>query len=115
MAGPVVDGLTVRREVPNTSSISASLGEDYRILPGIREIPMSVFGGPKTVFYAADDYKRSEMLAQQIEASGEINPLIIVIDEKGPYILEGSHRYVALWNLKKKSLPAMVVIDESEA
>lgn len=110
LAGQVVDGLTVRRDVPNTSSISASLTL-YEVLKGIREVPMTIFGGPRSVFYAADDFKRSEILAQRIAESEEINPLIIVIDKEGPYILEGAHRYVALYYLKKTSFPALVVLD----
>lgn len=58
--------------------------------------------------------KRIKELAAQIEASGEINPLIVVIDAEGPYILEGGHRSEALFRLGAKSFPALVVIDESE-
>lgn len=113
-AGSTVDGLSVRSDIPNQSSIDASF-TDYEILPGIREVTMSDFGGPKSVFYAADDFRRSRELAEKIKQSGEINPLIIAIDEEGPYILEGAHRFVALCYLDKKSFPALVVVDEDEA
>jgi hypothetical protein len=109
-ASGAIDGRQVGMRVPNTDSISASLLE-YYVLPGIREVSMSHFGGPRTVFYAADDFKRSESLAKQIASSSRVDPLIIVVDDKGPYILEGAHRYVALYQLKAKSFPALVVID----
>lgn len=53
-------------------------------------------------------------LAEQIRQSGELNPLIVVVDKDGPYILEGGHRYDALGVLGKKSFPAKVVIDRTE-
>jgi len=112
-AGSTVDGLKVRSEIPNMSSIESSFN-DYEILKGIKEIPMSELGGPKSVFYATDDFNKSKKLAEQIKSSGEINPLIIAIDEEGPYILEGAHRYVALYYLDKKSFPALVVLDKDE-
>jgi len=71
---------------------------------------MSDLGDPKTVFYA--DFKRSERLAQAIGESEEINPLIIGFDEKGAFIIEGAHRYVALWYLKAKQFPAVVVVGQ---
>ena len=112
-AGSTVDGLKVRSEIPNTESISATF-TDYSEFPGIREIPMSKFGGPKSVFYATNDFEKSRSLAEKIKESGEINPLIIAVDKDGPYILEGAHRFVALHYLGKKSFPALVVMDEDE-
>jgi hypothetical protein len=55
---------------------------------------------------------RTKALAEEIKQSGEVNPLIVMIDEEGPYILEGGHRYDALKILGAKSFPAIVVIDE---
>ena len=111
-AGSTIDGRNILSgPVPNTSSISASL-LDYRVLPGIREVSMSYFSGPKSVFYAVDDFQKSEKLAKEIEVSKTITPLIIVIDKDGPYILEGAHRYVALFYLGAKSFPALVVLDD---
>ena len=112
-AGKTVDGREVLSNIPNQISISATF-TDYEILPGIREVPMSDFGGPKTFFYAADDFKRSKALAEQIKHSGQISPLIVAIDEDGPYILEGAHRFVALHYLGAKSFPALVVIDQDD-
>lgn len=97
--------------VPNTDSISASLYE-WEELPGIRNVSMSDFGGPKSVFYAADDFRKSKKLAEEIRKSGYVSPLIIIIDRDGPYILEGAHRYVALYELGYKSFPALVILDK---
>ena len=110
-AGDVVDGLTVRQRVPNLDSIYGYFAKS-KTLSGIRAVPMSDLGGPRSVFYAADDFARSERLADAIGASGEINPLIIGVDEKGPFIIEGAHRFVALWYLKVKEFPAVVVVGE---
>lgn len=114
-AGETVDGLVVRSSVPNQDSIGASLYE-YEELSGIREVPMADVNatGPYKAteyFYSASDIERTDRLAGQIEASGEINPLIIVVAKEGPYILEGGHRIAALHKLGKNSFPAMVVRD----
>jgi tRNA G10 N-methylase Trm11 len=112
---PRIDGELEGREVldhvPNTSSIGASFN-DYTVLPGIRSVPMSHFGGPRTFFYAADDFDRADKLSEQIAQSGKIKPLIVAVDSEGPYVLEGAHRAVALQKLGVKAVPAMVVIDE---
>lgn len=108
-----VDGRRVLKNIDNTSSISSTLDE-WEELPGIRVVKMKEFDGPRSVFYAADDFERSRQLADKIKISKEISPLIIVIDGEGPYILEGAHRYVALHNLKAKAFPALVVVDTEE-
>ena len=109
----MVDGRTVRPEIPNQDSISASLSE-YTVLPGLRELPMSDFGSdPKQLFYAADDMEQTRTLADAIKQSGEISPLIVVVDKEGPYILEGAHRLGALHLIGAKSFPAMVVVDQN--
>ena len=118
LAGESVDGLAVRDDVPNTSSIGASCYE-YEVLDGIREVPMADFdepGPPPPEDPAARESwlrrrKGVAELAKAIEASGEINPLIVVVDKRGPYVLEGGHRFDALRVLGKKSFPAMVVMD----
>ena len=107
--GEVVASIAVRQHVPNLSSIDGYFAES-KTLSGIRAVPMSDLGGPRSVFYAADDFARSERLADAIRASGEINPLIIGVDEKGAFIIEGAHRFVALWYLKMKEFPAVVVV-----
>jgi len=112
LAGDEVDGLRVGEDVPNTASIRATFTE-YEVLTGIRELSFSDFGGPETVFYAPDDKRRARELAEEIRESGWVAPLIIAVDEEGPYILEGAHRFVALHGLGKKYFPALVVLDRS--
>lgn len=112
LAGPVVDGLTVRSNVPNTGSIAASL-DSYEVLRGIRVVPMAgLHSAPRDLFTSKSDIDRCERLAEAIRESGEINPLIVVVDNEGPYILEGGHRLGALHLLGKKEFPAMVALEE---
>ena len=113
IAGPIVDGLQVTDNIPNTASIRASF-INYEVLNGIRELPFDDFDGPKSVFYATDDFDRSKKLEKAINQSGQIDPLIIAIDDEGPYILEGAHRFVALISLGKKTFPALVVVDKDD-
>ena len=111
LAGPYVDGRLVRDEVPNTGSIEASL-EHYEVLPGIREVPFSAFTlmGPLE-FNSASEEARTVELARRISETEELSPLIVVEDSKGPYILEGAHRFDALRILGATSFPALVVLD----
>ena len=109
MAGAIVDGREVRDDVPNMSSISSSL-DDYTVLDGVREVPLSDFALTGKS-YSVSETKRIENLAERINESGEINPLIVVIDNEGSYILEGGHRSEALFRLGAKSFPAIVVLD----
>ena len=46
--------------------------------------------------------------------SNTISPLIIVVENEGPYILEGSHRSEALFVLGAKTFPALVVVNMEE-
>jgi hypothetical protein len=103
--GGMVDGRTVRKDIPNTASIEASLNYPT-ILPGVREVPMSEFDDSP-----GESSERVKMLARAIRESGEINPLIVVVQKDGPWILEGIHRFEALKRLKAKALPALVVLD----
>ena len=112
LAGKVVDGRSVRDDVPNMSSIAASL-DAYTVLPGVREVPMSAFPGLTGKSYSASETKRIERLADRIQDSRELNPLIVVIDDEGPYILEGTHRGEALYKLGAKAFPAVVVTDDT--
>lgn len=112
-AGDTVDGRKVRSEVPNRGSIAASL-EDYDILSGVREVPFSAFTQMGALRYAsATEKARTQRLADQIKQSGEISPLIVVMDKEGPYVLEGGHRFDALRELKARSFPALVVVDNT--
>lgn len=100
--GDTVSGLTVRGNIDNQSSIGASL-DDYEIV-GLREVPMSIF----------DITPGEEKLAGKIRKSGELSPLIVVVDGNKDgiaYILEGSHRIDAAATLGLESIPALVVID----
>lgn len=111
LAGNIVDGRQVRSgTIPNQDSIPASFN-DYEILKGIREVPMSSFtldGDPQGLL-VKDQWTIS--LAKEIQKTNEIMPLIVAVDNKGPYILEGGHRFDALKLLKAKSFPALVVLD----
>jgi len=111
LAGNEVGGLRVRSgQVPNTDSIAASL-TDYEVLPGIREVSLEGWNlTGKT--YSVSGNKRIQELEAAIEASGEITPLIVGVDADGPYIIEGSTRIEALYNLGVKSFPAMVVLEK---
>lgn len=113
-AGSEVSGLRVGGNIPNTGSISSSL-HDYTILNGIRIVPMSDFDvrGLHDLFYASNDFKRAKDLAEEIRNNGYIDPLIVVVDDEGPYILEGAHRLGALHLLGLQSFPALVVVEGS--
>lgn len=113
--GAKVDGREVLAGVPNQASISSSLNE-YEELPGIREVPMDAFDPQyKPKPYSIGESERLERLQAAIKESGQISPLIVVIDDKGPYILEGGHRFDALHRLGAKSFPAKVVVDTESA
>ena len=110
--GDKVDGRVVRKHVPNTDSIAASL-DDYTSL-GVREIPVALFDAsyvdsitPKTVD------NRTTALVDQIAESQELNPLIVAVDSKGAYIIEGGHRFDALILSGARSFPALLVIDNT--
>jgi viroplasmin and RNaseH domain-containing protein len=109
--GDKVSGLTVRTEVPNMSSIGASL-ENYEVLNGIRVVPTTAFDKEylDSLRKRGID-KRTSDLSDQIKQSKEINPLIVAIDNQGAYIIEGGHRFDALMTQGRKSVPAKVVID----
>jgi hypothetical protein len=109
-AGDVVNGMLVRKDIPNTSSISASL-YDYST-HGVQEVPMSAFetvGKPK--YRSVQEEQYTKELARQIQENKELNPLIVVKDAKGHYILEGAHRFDALRELGIDSFPALMVHD----
>jgi hypothetical protein len=110
----VVDGLKVGEKIKNTGSIPASF-DKYEVDAGIRSVPMSAFKGsnPYDLFRSADDIKRVKDLAGQIKENKYIDPLIIAIDNQGPYVLEGAHRLGALNLLGVKNFPALVVRDLS--
>lgn len=104
-----VDGRLIREHVPNRASIDASL-TDYTELPGVRAVSLKAFTLDEAPL-ATDT--RTLDLAKQIAAAKEINPLIVAVDAKGPYILEGGHRYDALKLLGAESFPAVVVVEST--
>ena len=109
-AGDVVNGMLVRKDIPNQSSIGASL-YDYST-HGVQEVPMSAFetvGKPKYRTVQEEQYTKE--LARQIQENKELNPLIVVKDAQGHYILEGAHRFDALRELGIESFPALMVHD----
>jgi len=107
-----VSGLRVGEQIKNTSSIPATFS-NYKIDKGIRSVPMSAFEttNPQDLFYAKNDLERVNNLAEQIKNNGYIDPLIVAVDESGPYVLEGAHRLGALHTLGVEDIPAMVVRD----
>jgi recombinational DNA repair protein RecR len=110
IAGEFVDGREVLSKVDNISSISASL-DNYEILPHIREISMNNFDAENSLYKNQKEIQRCKILSEQIKESNSITPLIVVEDNEGLYILEGAHRFDALYYLNAKSFPALVVID----
>jgi len=112
LAGARVDGRIVGSDVPNTSSIGASL-DSYEVLRGIREVPLSAFTqlGPLRPRYSVSEERRTKDLTEDIRWSGRVDPLIVVEDAEGPYVLEGGHRFDALRRLGARALPALVVLD----
>ena len=70
---------------------------------------------PRWSFYSSDDIQRTLRLAEEIKTSGEINPLIVEVNDQDDLnIIEGGHRLGALSELGLKSFPALVVVDLSD-
>jgi hypothetical protein len=123
LLGDTCGSLKVRGTIPNLSSIESSLGEDYIELPGIRVVQLQsskqVQQGPQQqgpLSYSSSEERRIRRLAEEINESREINPLIVVIEgkdlEEDLYILEGGHRFDALRLLGIKEFPAVVVLEK---
>lgn len=107
-----VDGLVVRTDIPNTDSIGATFyhENEYDELSGIREVSVADFDIQP--YHAKDDEQRVDELAKEIKESGEITPLIVIMDAwRIPYVLEGNHRLKALKKLGKTRFPAVVIVD----
>jgi len=105
LAGPIVDGLHVMDKIDNIGSIRSTF-DNYHILKGVRKVSTEGWQLPPIVS------NRVKALAQEIEETKTIMPLIVAIGHDGnPYILEGSHRIDAILLLKKKFFPALIVID----
>ncbi len=109
IAGSTVDGIKVREHIPNMSSIESSL-TDYEILPKVRIFPIYDFPGC-SYYKTTTDLARCKKLIDEIQTNKELNPLIIVEEKNGPYVLEGSHRISAAVDLGLKEVPALIVLD----
>jgi len=111
-AGDVVGGREVSDNIPNLDSISASLYE-WEELPGIRELKVDDFfeEGEMPYYYSVDKKERTLELAEKLKDSDWIEPLIVVLEREGPYVLEGVTRIDALRELGEKKFPALVIID----
>ena len=113
--GNEIEGLLIRSQIPNMGSIEASL-TNYEILDGIRQVSFASFTQMENLsYYSPDEERKTKELAEQIKYNKEINPLIVVVDDEGPYVLEGGHRFDALRELNIPSFPAKVVIDLDSA
>ena len=104
--------LDVGEKIPNQDSIASSL-YNYEIEPEVKMLPMEIIPNRSVneLFYASDDYRRVENLADEIVGNNRIDPLIVVKDKEGFYVLEGAHRMAALDKIGAKEFPALVVND----
>ena len=104
--------INVGSDVKNMGSIPASL-ENYEIVDGLQMLPINAFETTKAkdLFYAKNDMDRVRQLSEQIEANKRIDPLIVVQDAEGYYVLEGGHRLGALDAIGAENVPAIIVKD----
>lgn len=109
-ASEEVAGYRVGENTPNMLSLHGMEGD---LLPGVREFSFSEFGdiGRESSFVNVKDTQKTESLAEAIRASKRIDPLIVAIDEEGPYIIEGAHRFDALRKLGVDRFPARVFME----
>lgn len=104
--------LNIGSDIKNMGSIPASL-ENYEIVDGLQMLPINAFETTKAedLFYAKNDRDRVRKLSEQIEANKRIDPLIVVQDAEGYYVLEGGHRLGALDAIGAENVPAIIVKD----
>lgn len=107
-AGSNIDGFSVGKQISNTDSISASL-YDYVTLKDIRKVPTSEFGAVNYV--SKSDIDSVNILKYQISENERIDPLIVVMDRDGLWLLEGMHRLAVIQKMKIKHFPALIVLD----
>ena len=114
-AGDSLGPYAAGSDVANTDSIASSLAHGYQVEPGIQSVPLTEFYGgtrpTKPMYAAADDVEKTYKLADQIKQSGRMDPLIVVRDKEGLYVLEGGHRLDASYQLGGTHIPAIVVND----
>lgn len=113
-SGERVSGYLVRAGIANTSSIEATI-ERPRVLPGVREVPMTMFD-PDYIRRVRESKldQRTDALRAEIVQNRELTPLIVGVDSKGAYIIEGGHRFDALIKEGVEFIPALVAVDEDE-
>ena len=104
--------INIGSDIKNMGSIPASL-ENYEIVDGLQMLPINAFETTKAedLFYAKNDRDRVRKLSEQIEANKRIDPLIVVQDAEGYYVLEGGHRLGALDAIGAENVPAIIVKD----
>jgi hypothetical protein len=107
-AGNNIEGFTVGQKVSNTASISATF-DDYVTLKDIREVPTSEFA--LVDYKSTSDIERVGTLIGLISDNERIDPLIVVMDKEGLWVLEGMHRLAAIQHMKIKNFPALIVLD----
>jgi hypothetical protein len=106
--GEKIGGYDVGDKIKNYGSYEASGISD--IEHGIHKVPMSAFEvtHPNQLFYAKDDIDHVHRLAEQIKKNKYIDPLLVAMDKKGAYVLEGGHRLGAAHLLGMKEIPAII-------
>jgi hypothetical protein len=89
--------------------------DDYEIISGIREVSKGAFDKKYLDSLSFEKFdKRTKDLATQVQESKENIPMVVAVDSKGAYIIEGGHRFDALMAQDTKSIPAIVVADKSD-
>jgi hypothetical protein len=106
--GEKVGGYDVGDKINNFGSYASSGIDDVE--QGIHRVPMSAFEvtHPNKMFYAKNDIDHVHRLAEQIKQNKYMDPLLVAMDKKGAYVLEGSHRLGAAHLLGMKEIPAMI-------
>ena len=106
--GEKVGGYDVGDKIKNYGSYASSGIDD--IESGIHRVPMSAFEvtHPNKLFYAKDDIDHVHKLAEKIKQNKYMDPLLVAMDEKGAYVVEGGHRLGAAHLLGMKEIPAMI-------
>ena len=106
--GEKIGGYDVGSKIKNFESYESSGIRDVE--PGIHRVPMSAFEvtHPNKLFYAKNDIDHVHRLAEQIRQNKYIDPLLVAMDKKGAYVLEGGHRLGAAHLLGMKEIPAMI-------
>ena len=106
--GEKIGGYDVGDKIKNYGSYEASGISD--IEHGIHKVPMSAFEvtHPNQLFYAKDDIDHVHRLAEQIKKNKYVDPLLVAMDKKGAYVLEGGHRLGAAHLLGMKEIPAII-------